>query len=522
MLSDFDAHFYRSAYGDLRHLSEDELRGHWLGGGRGEGRVASAAQLRAQYPEINWDKFDGEAFLEANPDIPEMTTSAAAIYYARYGRAEERPIHIALPPTGVVAELAVELLPPELLYERKFTTWRELFRAVDDAVDSGFAEPIEKILEDPNDRSMIIRLVEAIHRRSPSPSEVERWHQMLVRRGRPFVVASVVRFFARDSESMWARTGNEWDSGVEDGADFFRILGSKDEAMRFSAWHTEMRNAALVGADESASNDVPPPRCAGGSSPRVSVICSLYRGGEYIRNYMDNITRQVGFDRHELVIVDAASPDREFEVINEYLERHSNIVYRRLPERIGIYEAWNVGIGLSSGEYLTNANLDDMRNPRSLDEMAAFLDNAPEIDVVYSDTLYTLKPHIDWATLEKIDARTDLPPITTWNILDFNSPHCAPMWRRSLHDDLALFDDSFVSAGDWEFWVRCANARRRFHKLPTPLIGYYLNPEGISTSSNSRGIREQWPIRERYRDMLLLPEECLDPLRLDEFANPTA
>jgi GT2 family glycosyltransferase len=512
LLADFDAEFYRTAYGDLTHLSERELAGHWLGGGADEGRVASFAQLTREHPEADWSRFSPESFLEANPDIYEMSDATAAIYFARYGSPEGRPVRVNEAPPGLIRAVAEQVLGPDFP-PASTTSWRNLFIAIDEAVDTGFAPEIESILEEPDDRTMIIRLVEAIHERVPSPAEVAFWSSMIHRRGRPFVVTSVVRFLARDQESVRRRTGDEtWETGIPARDETIHVLGDHASVISFRDWRGRR---TAYGASRAPSEDV----CSSvvpGEEPAVSVICSLYRGGAFIEPYLENITGQVGFEAHELVIVDADSPEGEEQVIRACGEQFPNIRYLRQAERIGIYEAWNIGIEASRGRYLTNANLDDARHARSLDDMAAFLDEHPEIDVVYTDILYTLEPHADWALLEHVGVRSHLPAITTWNLLEFNSPHCAPMWRRELHDELGGFDASFRSAGDWEFWLRCAEAGKRFHKLPDPLIAYYLNPEGLSTSADTAGIREQWPIRERYRDLLVQPERVLDPLRVGD------
>ena len=69
----------------------------------------------------------------------------------------------------------------------------------------------------------------------------------------------------------------------------------------------------------------------------VTAIASLYKGGRYISHFMENITSQSIFrDYCELVIVDANSPENEFEVIQPYLERFPNIKYFRTKDRIGI------------------------------------------------------------------------------------------------------------------------------------------------------------------------------------------
>ena len=509
LMVDFDPTFYRTAYGDLTHLSERELVGHWLVGGAPEGRIASFAQLVREYPEADWTRFSPDDFLEANPDIPEMSDAATAIYFGRYGAPERRLACINEPPPGLIRSVARQVLAPEVS-AASTASWRSLYAALDEAVDTGFAPEIEAILEEPDDRLVVVRLVEAIHARVPSPSEVAVWQAMICRRGRPFIVTSVVRFLARDQESVRMRSGDEaWEVGIPVRSETIHILGDYSFTVSFCDWRN--RRAAYRSLRQPREDTRPV--AFNGATPVVSVICSLYRGGDFIEPYLANITGQVGFENHELIIVDADSPEGEEAVIRAYAERFPNIRYFRQTQRIGIYEAWNIGIEHSRGRYLTNANLDDSRNALSLDMMAAFLEVQPDIDVVYTDILYTLEPHADWDVLEHTGVRSHLPPITTWNLLEYNSPHCAPMWRRDLHEALGTFDETFCSAGDWEFWIRCAAAGKRFHKLPEPLIAYYLNPDGLSTSVDTPGIREQWPIRERYRDLLFQPERQLDPLR---------
>ncbi len=245
--------------------------------------------------------------------------------------------------------------------------------------------------------------------------------------------------------------------------------------------------------------------------PLVSVICSLYRGMSYIRPYLENITSQIDFDSCELIIIDANSPEREEEVIREFQQQFPNIIYRRMDSRIGIYEAWNVGIKMSRGGYVTNANLDDNRAPDSLIVAAEYLDKHPDVDVVYGDYHYSLVPHAPWDVIEGLGYTTDSPRLTTYNLLDHNHPHSAPVWRRTLHDECGWFDIDLASASDWEFWLRCAAANKRFKKLPQPISVYYFNPEGMSSARTSVGPLEQWGIRDRYRELLTSEEKSLEP-----------
>jgi hypothetical protein len=72
------------------------------------------------------------------------------------------------------------------------------------------------------------------------------------------------------------------------------------------------------------------------------------------------------------------------------------------------------------------------------------------------------------------------------------------MWRKNLHDELGLFDTRYKSAGDYEFWLRCFVAGKKFRKTNTPHVAYYQNPKGISTKPDTRGVEEAGDLLRRY------------------------
>lgn len=227
-----------------------------------------------------------------------------------------------------------------------------------------------------------------------------------------------------------------------------------------------------------------------GGEVLVSAIASLYRGGEFVEQFLENITSQTIFARSELIIIDADSPENEFAVISRYMERFPNIVYHRASTRIGIYEAWNLGVHLSKGRYITNTNLDDLRRVDSLERQAEILEKFPFVDVVYQDFYFSFEGHASFDRSAAVGVRSEVPVITPYNLMQSNSPHNAPMWRRTLHSDVGMFDASFRSAGDYDFWLRCVQARKTFFKVNDPHVIYFVNPEGLSTQPNTRGIDE--------------------------------
>ncbi|HIO73631.1 MAG TPA: glycosyltransferase, partial [Flavobacteriales bacterium] len=221
--------------------------------------------------------------------------------------------------------------------------------------------------------------------------------------------------------------------------------------------------------------------------PSVSIITSVYNGDEFIRPFLEDITRQTIFkDKCQLVLVDANSPGSEEEVIKEYMDKFpENIVYKKLDEDPGIYGAWNVGVELSTGDFITNANLDDRKAANSLERHAKELFLNDDVDLVYADLLITDKPNETFEENNSNNRRYNFPPFTFDNLKAINMPHSNPMWRKEVHEKYGLFDDKYRSAGDWEMWLRAASKGSKFKKIEDVLGLYYYNPDGISTNSEN-------------------------------------
>jgi glycosyltransferase involved in cell wall biosynthesis len=241
--------------------------------------------------------------------------------------------------------------------------------------------------------------------------------------------------------------------------------------------------------------------------PKISVITSVFKGDEYIEAFLEDITKQTIFkEKCELILINAASPGNEETVINRYLEKYpKNIVYKRLEKDPGIYACWNIAAKLATGEFLTNANLDDRKSPEFLEKLAKELVSKKDIDVVYAENKLTNSPNETW---EKNTSKTNYPceDFSPDAMLRGNPPHCMPMWRKSLHDKFGYFEEKYRSASDWEFWLRCAFSNVKMAKISKPLGLYYFNPKGMSTNSEHNSWKRQEE-KEIFKKYLALKKE---------------
>ena len=234
------------------------------------------------------------------------------------------------------------------------------------------------------------------------------------------------------------------------------------------------------------------------TGPKISIITSVYNGDQFIEGFLADITRQTIFDQCELIMINAGSPGNEESVIKKYMTQYSNIIYKRLDFDPGLYQVWNIAIGLSSGEYITNANLDDRLAPNCYEVHAGVLDKDPEVMLVYSDRYDT---HVPNETFEdNTGTKFTQSPEFSREMMYQCWPSNNPMWRKALHNEYGYFDTRYKYSGDWEMWLRAVEAGAKFKKINGYYSLFYYNPQGLSTGEQSKNLKdkEDQTIRERY------------------------
>jgi hypothetical protein len=287
---------------------------------------------------------------------------------------------------------------------------------------SGGSE-LHQHLPELTDEDFIEYVYLTISGRFPSPAELQNTAEDLRRRAtnRTMLLQAHFAEAAREETARRKLQKSAWKrlKAFGDGPEI-TVMGTP-RRLSGKKWQHLVSKA---GAQSSPTTHARFPRQPRKSDIDVSVLCSLWRGGDFIERYMENITSQTIFsDRCELIVVDAASPEGESEVIERYMARFGDrIVYHRMPYRAGIYAAWNYGVGLARGRYLTNANLDDLRRADSLERQSAALDALSFVDVVYDDHLYFCDPDAHYELIQRVGVASELPLATRANMFYTNPP----------------------------------------------------------------------------------------------------
>jgi len=233
--------------------------------------------------------------------------------------------------------------------------------------------------------------------------------------------------------------------------------------------------------------------------PKVSIITSIYKGFDFLFDFLLDVKRQSIFSDLEVLLLDANDDgdDTDYKIIKPFLALNP-FKYHRIG-KCNVYQAWNLGVDLSTSDYLSNWNIDDRRSVNSLKIQSEFLDENSDIDVCYGYLKLGSKPNEKFESCSSTRAWQALEG-TKENLLIHNSPHALPMWRKSIHDKFGKFNTSYFSAADYDMWFRVLKGGGKLGKIDDVIGVYYENPNSISRRDSTflKAIDEVQTIRKEY------------------------
>lgn len=229
-----------------------------------------------------------------------------------------------------------------------------------------------------------------------------------------------------------------------------------------------------------------------------SLVTSVFRSDEFLQGFITNSKALEGYGALiDHIFLIAAVSETEVRLLNGLLEQQPNVMVFWNRKDPGLYNCWNQGIRLARRRYISNANVDDLRDPAHVISLLRDLESHPDVLVAAS----AMNPFYDFPVDGHLpDERpgwysdrpgrfsmfdlgilsSDEPP----TLASHNMPHCMPVWRRDLHDRYGWFNEAhYGTYADWAFWMKTLRDGAFGWLNPEPLGFYFVNP----TSHNRRG-----------------------------------
>lgn len=181
------------------------------------------------------------------------------------------------------------------------------------------------------------------------------------------------------------------------------------------------------------------------SYPKVSIITASFNSERFIEDAIKSVILQ-SYGNIEYIIVDGASMDSTMNIVNMYRDK-IDIIISEQDE--GIYDAYNKGISLASGDVIYFLNTDDyLYDENVIMKVAEAFRHDRDACIIYGN-------------VSVIDERTGFRHTTgrRMELKDFSlgimSSHQSIFTKKKMFDKYGIFDKAFRVCSDFDFIAKC-------------------------------------------------------------------
>lgn len=218
---------------------------------------------------------------------------------------------------------------------------------------------------------------------------------------------------------------------------------------------------------------------------KFTIITATYNSEKTIKRTLNSLLNQTVLN-FEYIIIDGKSSDKTVEIIKSYKAKFKdkNISFQWVSEKDkGIYDAWNKGLKLSKGEWISFLGSDDYYVDNAIETYTNLLDkvNSNNYDWLYSNVRF-----VDADNNSRI-----LNSIWTWKEFRRNivitPAHVGSFHNKEYFNKYGIFDTTYQIAGDYELLLRAKNNLRT---LKVEKITAVMNADGISNNMIKKVFKE--------------------------------
>ncbi len=182
-------------------------------------------------------------------------------------------------------------------------------------------------------------------------------------------------------------------------------------------------------------------------SKLISIIIATYNAGKTLNRCLSSISSQLN-DNCELLIIDGGSKDNTLEIIKSYGNKVTCLISE--PDK-GIYDAWNKGVMLASGDWLMFVGADDELLPGSIKTYLKYILNTTAIEAY--DYICAQNDYVDYKgkLIKKIGKEPSWENMRKY----MAAAHVGSLHnKKSLFDEVGLYSLDYHICADYELLLR--------------------------------------------------------------------
>jgi glycosyltransferase involved in cell wall biosynthesis len=184
------------------------------------------------------------------------------------------------------------------------------------------------------------------------------------------------------------------------------------------------------------------------SSPKISVLMSVFNNDEFLKEAIDSILNQT-FTDFEFIIIDDASTDQTYSILKAY--KDPRIIILKNNSNLGLAASLNAAIQIARGEYLARQDADDISNIHRFERQVKYLDQHDEVGVLGATTEWIDK---DNKSLLVWQQPTDNPHIQQTLLVYCCIIHGSVMCRTDVIREAKGYNLKMREGQDYDLWLR--------------------------------------------------------------------
>ena len=222
--------------------------------------------------------------------------------------------------------------------------------------------------------------------------------------------------------------------------------------------------------------------------PLVSICIPCYNMARYVGVAIESALQQT-WSNLEVVVVDNASTDASWAVIQDWAARDRRVRALHYDELVRMPANWNRSLGAARGEYVNLLSADDALAPGFVEHCLSLFTQQPDIGYVFTER----------RLLDADGNLRDEPPFYQTSAvipgleegrLNLIGSHTAPsqvLIRRACLDTVGFYDERFDWAFDMHMLLKL-NLRYDVGYVQDALCHYRIHPEMSSSRFSATGL----------------------------------
>jgi len=227
--------------------------------------------------------------------------------------------------------------------------------------------------------------------------------------------------------------------------------------------------------------------------PLVSVLMPAYNAEKYIGEAIESILNQT-FKDFEFIIVDDASTDKTWEIIQEYAKKDKRILALKNNNNIKSCLTLIKAFKLAKGKYISVADNDDISYANRLKKQFDFMEEHQEVGIAGG-----VIQIIDQNKKPIAKRKYDITDCEIRKSIFRHSPFAHPliMIRKTVLNKIGYYNPKYAPADDYDLYFRIGEISK-FANLSEVLLQYRVVSNSITNKSTTKMELNTISIRNIY------------------------